>query len=258
MKGGRDNMKIFETHTHLDSQHFDKDREQLIKKCFKSGIEYMINISVDEKTCNASIKLAEKYNQIFAAVGFHPHDATDFNADFIRKKAQHPKVIAIGEIGLDYYRNLSPKNVQKKVFEQQIKIALELDMPIIVHDRDAHEDCYEILAINNAKNVVFHCFSGDEIFAQKLIEKGWFISFTGIVTYKNSNMENTIRLVPEDSFFVETDSPYLSPNPRRGKRNSPLNLQYIIEKISEIRGTTPKKIAELSYNNACKFFALPR
>ena len=249
-------MKIFETHAHLDFQHFDKDRDQLIKKCFNSGIEYIINISVDEKTCNASIKLAEKYDRIYAAVGFHPHDATDYNAGFIRQKAQHSKVIAIGEIGLDYYRNLSPKDVQKKVFEQQIKIALELDMPIIVHDRDAHEDCYDILSRNSVKKVVFHCFSGDEIFMQKVIEKGWHISFTGTVTYKNSNMDNTIRLVPEDKFFIETDSPYLSPHPQRGKRNSPLNLQYVIEKISEIRGTTPKRIAESSYENACNFFNL--
>jgi len=251
-------MKIFETHAHLDFHHFDKDREQLIKKCFNSGIEYIINIGVDEKTCNASIKLAEKYDRIYAAVGFHPHDATDFNTEFIRKNAQHPKVIAIGEIGLDYYRNLSPKDVQKKVFEQQAQIALELNMPIIVHDRDAHEDCYDILARNNAKNVVFHCFSGDEVFAQKVIEKGWFISFTGTVTYNNSNMDNIMRLVPEDKFFIETDSPYLSPHPLRGKRNSPLNLQYVIEKISEIRGTTPKRIAELSYRNACDFFSLTK
>ena len=249
-------MKIFETHAHLNFQHFDKDRDQLIKKCFNSGIEYILNIGVDEKTCNASIKLAEKYDRIYASVGFHPHDATDFNAEFIRQKVQHPKVIAIGEIGLDYYRNLSPKDVQKKVFEQQINIAMELDMPIIVHDRDAHQDCYEILSRNNSKNVVFHCFSGDEVFAQKLLEKGWYISFTGTVTYKNSNMENIIRLVPEDKFFIETDSPYLSPHPLRGKRNSPLNLQYVIEKISEIRGTTPKKIAEFSYWNACNFFNL--
>ena len=251
-------MKIFETHAHLDFPQFDKDREQLIKKCFNSGIEYILNIGVDEKTCNSSIKLAEKYDRIYAAVGFHPHDATDFKAEFIRKKAQHSKVIAIGEIGLDYYRNLSPKDVQKKVFEQQIQIAMELDMPIIVHDRDAHEDCYDILNRNNARNVVFHCFSGDDIFAQKVIEKGWNISFTGTVTYKNSNMENTIRLVPVDKFFIETDSPYLSPHPQRGKRNSPLNLQYIIEKVSEIRGTTPKKIAEQSYENAYNFFILTK
>ncbi|NQT65092.1 MAG: TatD family hydrolase [FCB group bacterium] len=251
-------MKIFETHAHLDFPHFDKDRDQLLKKCFNNGIEYILNIGVDEKTCNASIKLAEKYDRIYATVGFHPHDATDFNAEFIRKKAQHSKVIAIGEIGLDYFRNLSPKDVQKKVFEQQIKIAMELDMPIIVHDRDAHEDCYDILNRNNARNVVFHCFSGDEIFAQKVIEKGWNISFTGTVTYKNSNLENIIRLVPVEKFFIETDSPYLSPHPRRGKRNSPLNLQYIIERISEIRGTTPKKIAEQSYGNACDFFTLTK
>ncbi len=251
-------MKIFETHAHLDFPQFDKDREQLIKKCFNKNIEYILNIGVDEKTCNASIKLTEKYDRIYAAVGFHPHDATDFNAEFIRRKAQYPKVIAIGEIGLDYYRNLSPKDVQKKVFDQQIKIALELNMPIIVHDRDAHEDCYDILSRNNAINVVFHCFSGDEIFAQRVIEKGWYISFTGTVTYKNSNMENIIRLVPDDKFFIETDSPYLSPHPQRGKRNSPLNLQYVIEKISEIRGTTPNKIADLSYRNACNFFTLSK
>ncbi len=251
-------MKIFETHMHLDFSHFDKDRAALIKKCFNSGIEYMINIGVDEKTCIESIKLAEKFDKIYASVGFHPHDATDFNAEFIRNKAKHSKVIAIGEIGLDYYRNLSPKNVQKKVFEQQVIIALELGLPIIVHDRDAHEDCYEILNMNNAKDVVFHCFSGDEVFAQKVIEKGWFISFTGTITYKNSKLENIIRLVPENKFFIETDSPYLSPHPHRGKRNSPLNLQYVIEKISEIRGITPKKVAELTYDNACNFFALPK
>lgn len=249
-------MKIFETHAHLDFPQFDKDREQLIKKCFDKGIAYIINIGVDEKTCNASIKLAEKYDQIYATVGFHPHDATDYQVGFIRKKAQHPKVIAIGEIGLDYYRNLSPKDTQKNVFEDQIKIALELDLPIVVHDRDAHDDCFDILSRNDAKKVVFHCFSGDEIFAQKILEKGWFISFTGVVTYKNSNLENTIRLVPDNKFFIETDSPYLSPHPQRGKRNSPLNLQYIIERISEIRGTTPKKIIELSYANACEFFNL--
>jgi len=251
-------MKIFETHAHLDFPQFDNDRDQLIKKCFNTGIEYIINIGVDAKTCNASIILSEKYDQIYASVGFHPHDATDFESEFIRKKAQHPKVIAIGEIGLDYYRNLSPRNIQKKVFEEQIKTALELDLPIIVHDRDAHDDCYDTLCKNNAEKVVFHCFSGDEIFARKVIDKGWFISFTGVVTYKNSNLENTIRLVPENKFFIETDSPYLSPHPQRGKRNSPLNLKYIYEKISEIRGTTPKKIVEQSYENACNFFGLPK
>lgn len=251
-------MKIFESHAHLDFPQFDKDRDRLINKIFSSGIEYLINIGVDKKTSTNSIRLAEKFDQIYASVGYHPHDAKDYDETFIRDKARHKKVIAIGEIGLDYYRNLSPKEVQKKVFDKQIKIAQDLDLPIIVHDRDAHDDCYDILCENNAEKVVFHCFSGDEIFAEKVIEKGWFISFTGTITYKNSKMENIVRHVPEDKFFIETDSPYLSPHPRRGKRNSPLNLQYIIEKISEIKGTTPKKIANYSYNNAINFFKLPK
>jgi len=127
-------------------------------------------------------------------------------------------------------------------------------LPIIVHDRDAHEDCFKILKNHQPLQVVFHCFSGDEIFAEKVLNENWFISFTGIITYKNNHVENVVRLVPEDRFFVETDSPYLSPHPRRGKRNSPLNLIYIIEKIAEIRGISPQKVATLSYQNANDFF----
>jgi len=249
-------MRIFESHAHLDFPHFDKDRDQLINKCFNSGIEFIINIGVDKKTSSDSIKLAERYEEIYASVGFHPHDAKYYDEMFIRESAAHKKVIAIGEIGLDYYRNLSPKNIQQDVFRKQIKLAQELELPIIVHDRDAHEDCYKILSENKVSKVVFHCFSGDVNFAQKVLEKGWFISFTGTITYKNSKMDDIVRLVPLDKFFIETDSPYLSPHPNRGKRNSPLNLQYIIQQIAEIRGFTPKKIAEASYQNAVGFFRL--
>lgn len=249
-------MRIFESHAHLDFPQFDKDRDQLIDKCFKSGIEYIINIGVDKKTSSESIKLAEKYDKIYATVGFHPHDAKFYDETFIRNSAVHKKVVAIGEIGLDYYRNLSPKDVQKKVFQKQIELAKEFDLPIIIHDRDAHEDCCQMLAENNVENVVFHCFSGDVNFAEKVLEKGWFISFTGTVTYKNSDMDNIVRIVPMDKFFIETDSPYLAPHPNRGKRNSPLNLQYVIQKIAEIKGVTPKKIAEASYQNAADFFGL--
>ncbi|MCF7859344.1 MAG: TatD family hydrolase [Candidatus Cloacimonetes bacterium] len=247
-------MRIFETHAHLDFPQFQKDREAIIKKCLGQGIEYIINVGVDRKTCLESIKLAEKFKTVYASVGFHPHDAKDFDADFIREQAQHPKVVAIGEIGLDYFRNLSPKQSQKRAFEEQIKIALDLNLPIIVHDRDAHQDCFDILADHEAKKVVFHCYSGDEVFALKVLEKNWFLSFTGIITYKNSHLENTVRIVPEEKFFIETDSPYLPPHPQRGKRNTPLNLPYIIEKISEIKMITPKKVAELSFRNACEFF----
>jgi len=135
-----------------------------------------------------------------------------------------------------------------------MKIALDLDLPVVIHDRDAHEDCFSILEEYNPPKVVFHCFSGDEIFAERVLQKGWFISFTGTITYKNSKMGNIVRMVPQDKFFIETDCPYLAPVPVRGKRNSPLNLRYIIEKISMIRQITPKKAAEISYNNAVDFF----
>jgi len=247
-------MKIFETHAHLDFSNFKNDRKEILKQCFDSGIEYIINVGIDEETSKASIDLAEKYKQVFASVGYHPHDAKKFDKNVILQLSEHRKVVAIGEIGLDFYRNLSPKDVQRKVFEEQIILANELNLPIIIHDRDAHEECLEILKRNNTQKVVFHCFSGDEIFAEKIIEKGWFISFTGTITYKNNKQENVVRMVPLDKFFVETDSPFLSPVPNRGKRNSPLNLRYIIEKIAEIRGLSPKQIAQTSYENAVNFF----
>ena len=251
-------MKIFETHAHLDFSNFKKDREEILKQCFNSGIEYIINVGIDEDTSKASIDLAEAYKHVFATAGYHPHDAKKFDKNVILKFSQHPKVVAIGEIGLDFYRNISPQDIQRKVFEEQIILANELNLPIIVHDRDAHEECLQILEKYSPQKVVFHCFSGDELFAEKIIQKGWFISFTGTITYKNNRQENIVRMVPLDKFFVETDSPFLSPVPQRGKRNSPLNLHYIIEKIAEIRGLSPKQIAQISYENAVSFFLKDR
>ncbi|MEA1972049.1 MAG: TatD family hydrolase [Candidatus Cloacimonadota bacterium] len=247
-------MNIFETHAHLNFDHYKNDREKLLKQCQKEGISKIINIGVDEKSSKESIELAEKYNFIYASVGYHPHDATKYDESVIKKLLKHKKVVAIGEIGLDYYRNRSPKKIQKEVFEKQILIAIENDLPIIVHDRDAHEDCFEILSKHNPKKVVFHCFAGDELFAQKVLDKNWIISFTGTITFKNSNQDNIIRMVPADQFFIETDSPYLTPSPNRGKRNSPLNLRYVIEKIADIKRIPPKIIAQKSFENANKFF----
>ncbi len=247
-------MKIFETHVHLDFKDFNKDRDELIEKCFHSGIEYIINIGLDKETSEASIELAEKYDRVFASAGYHPHDAEKFDKDVVIELAKHRKVVAIGETGLDFYRNLSPQEVQEKVFAEQVQIAMEMNLPLIVHDRNAHEKCLQILDKYNPEKVVFHCFSGDEIFAEKVVVKGWFISFTGSITYRKNLLENVVRMVPENRFFVETDSPFLSPVPNRGKRNSPLNLRYIIEKIADIKGITPKRVAEITFKNAQKFF----
>jgi TatD DNase family protein len=249
-------MKIFESHAHLDSKDFDKDRNQVIEKCREAGVEYIINIGCDEITSKKSIDLAAKHDFIYATVGYHPHDADKFDAKKLRSLAKRRKVVAIGEIGLDYYRNLSPKNVQIEAFEEQLKIAIELDLPIVIHDREAHEDTLEILLKYKPRKVVFHCFAGDILMAKKVIEQGWFISFTGTITYKNSKMSEIIKIVPEDKFFIETDCPYLTPIPHRGKRNAPYYLRHVIEKIADIKRITPKRVAEASFENAKNFFGI--
>lgn len=248
-------MKIFETHAHLDLKDFDKDRARVIEQSKKVGVEYLINIGYNQETSEHAIKMAKEYDFIYASVGYHPHDATEYQSEIIRDLALKEKVVAIGEIGLDYYRNLSPKNIQQKVFKEQIEIAKQLNLPIIVHDREAHEDCYDILKEQNAKNVVFHCFSGDVVFAEKILNEGWKLSITGTITYKNNHsLRDVVRMLPDDSFFIETDSPYLSPVPHRGKRNAPYYLPLVIEEISRIRMQAPKTIAETTFKNAVKFF----
>jgi TatD DNase family protein len=249
-------MKIFESHTHLDNPKFDKDRQQVISNCQNAGIECLINVSCDAKTMADSIKLAEQHDFIYATAGFHPHDATALDLDLVRKAAAHPKVVAIGEIGLDYFRDISPRDVQREAFRRQLELAMELKMPVVIHDRDAHDDVLSILQEYKPAKVVFHCFAGGYFMAQQIIELGWHISFTGNITYKNSILTDIIRMVPADKYFVETDSPYLTPHPHRGKRNDPTMLRYIIEEIAQIRYQTPKTIAQQSFDNATKFFGV--
>lgn len=250
-------MKLFETHAHLDLPDFDSDRDSLINKCFQQGVEFIINIGFNKETSYNSLELSKKYLHLFSTVGYHPHDATDFDAEVVKKLAREKKVLAIGEIGLDFFRNLSPYPVQREVFSNQIKLALEYDKPIIVHDRNAHVECFNFLKKEKVKDAVFHCFSGDLIFAQQVLDEGWMISFTGNVTYPNANLDDVIRIVPMDRFMIETDCPYLSPHPNRGKRNSPLFLHLVAEKIAEIKEITPNEVAETSFNNAYRFFRVP-
>ncbi len=250
-------MKLFETHAHLDLPDFDHDRETLIQDCFDKGIEYIINIGFNKETSLNSLDLAKKHLHIFSTVGFHPHDATDFDAELVKRLAREKNVLAIGEIGLDFFRNLSPYTVQREVFLNQALLAVDYDLPIVVHNRDAHQECFKILKQANAKEVVFHCFSGDIIFAQQVLDEGWNISFTGTVTYANSKLDDVIRLMPIDQFMIETDCPYLPPHPHRGQRNSPLLLHLVAEKIAELRGITAEEVAERSFENAHRFFRVP-
>jgi len=247
-------LKIFETHMHLDSKCFDTDRQEIITKCTDIGIEKMINIGVDEQSSQYSIALAKKHKNIYASVGYHPHKASEFDMRVLKDLSTQKKVVAIGEIGLDYYKNYCDKKTQKITFIKQVQFAVGKDIPIILHDRDAHSDCFKILKSNRAKRVVFHCYSGDYEFAQEVLSMGWLISFSGVITFKNSKMDDLISDIPKDKFLVETDCPYLSPLPNRGKRNSPLNLPYIIKKIAILKNSSPENICSVSYQNSCKFF----
>ncbi|MDY0150723.1 MAG: TatD family hydrolase [Candidatus Cloacimonas sp.] len=250
-------MKLFESHAHLDHPDFDADREALISKCFASGIEYIMNVAFNKETSLSSLELAKKHLHIFSTVGFHPHDATDFDAELVKRMAREKKVLAIGEIGLDFFRNLSPFPVQREVFANQAHLAVEYDLPVIVHDRQAHQECYNILKNESVKEAVFHCFSGDIVFAQQVLDEGWMISFTGSITYPNSQLNDVISIVPMDRFMIETDCPYLPPHPHRGQRNSPLLLHLVAEKIAEIKGITANEVADRSFENAHRFFRIP-
>jgi len=195
-----------------------------------------------------------KYKKIYASAGWHPHDAKAFDKAKLLELLRRDKVVAIGEIGLDYYRNLSPKQVQKKVFEKQIQIAMEKNLPIVVHDRNAHKDVMQILKKYLPKKVVFHCYAGDYPMAQEIVKKGWYISFTGVITFDKPRYYSIIKDLPENRYFVETDAPFLTPHPYRGKRNRPEYVKYIIQQIAEVKGETPIKIAEITNQNAERFF----
>ncbi len=250
-------MRLFETHAHLDLPDFDRDREHLIEECFNHGIEYIINIGFNKETSLNSLALAKQHLHIFSTVGFHPHDAMDFDAELVKRLAREKNVLAIGEVGLDFFRHLSPYTVQREVFANQVSLALDYDLPIVVHNRDAHQECFKILKTAGAKDVVFHCFSGDIIFAQQVLDEGWMISFTGSITYANANLDDVIRMMPLEQFMIETDCPYLPPHPHRGERNSPLHLHLVAEKIARIREISPNEAAERAFDNAFRFFRIP-
>jgi len=247
-------MRIYETHAHLDFDDYKKDRDDVLKVCFKTGIERIINIGIDAKSTQNGINLSEKYPQILATGGYHPSTVQEYDENLLKTLLKHKNIVAVGEIGLDYYRLYNPVDMQKKVFEAQVKIAIEHNLPIVIHDREAHEDCMSILEKYSPSNVVFHCFSGDVNFAEKVLNKGWYISITGVVTYKNSNLDQIVRITPKNKLMIETDCPYLTPIPHRGKRNSPEYLIYVVQKIAEILNVPPKIVAEQTFKNAEVFF----
>ena len=253
---------MIDTHTHLDFPQFDKDREEVIKTSFASGVERIINIGVDLESSRKSIELADKYLEIYATVGVHPHDAKKVDDTYLNeleKLAKKRKVCAIGEIGLDFYRNLSPKDKQTEAFEKQIDLAQELNLPIVVHIRGAYKEALAILKNKNDHHIggVLHCFSGDLKEAKIGLDLGFYLSFNGTLTYSNSRVVEIAKKIPLDFILTETDCPYLPPVPHRGERNRPHYVRLVIEKLAEILSPlTFKDIERITTLNANRLFGL--
>jgi len=249
---------FFDTHTHLDDEKFDTDRDEVIASFADEGLTLAVNIGANIKTSAASIALAEKYDFIYAAVGVHPNDVGDMtDADLaqIEEWTKHPRVVAIGEIGLDYHYDEPDPEIQKEWFLKQLLLAKKLDMPYIIHDRDAHADVLEIIKKVDYYKGVMHCFSGSAQMARQVTELGMYVSIAGQVTFKNANKVLSVaETVPLDKLLIETDSPYLTPEPYRGKRNNSGYVKYTAAKIAELRGMTTEEIAKITMENGKRFY----
>lgn len=250
----------FDTHAHYDDKAFDEDRDSLLAALPGSGVTLVIDPGCDIKSSRAAVELAAHYEHVYAAVGIHPEELGDFteeNLGEVARLAKNEKCAAIGEIGLDYYWDDTHKAEQKELFVRQIELSLELDKPVIIHDREAHGDSLEIVSRYPKLRGVFHCFSGSAEMAKELLRRGWYLGFDGPVTYKNARKAlEVLELCPMDRLLLETDSPYLSPVPMRGKRNDSRNLQYIAEKIAEIKGCTAEDAARAAYENGRRLFGI--
>ena len=251
---------FFDTHAHLNDSRFDLDRDELIRSLSDYKVTRVLNASCDVPTSYETIELCDKYDFIYGAVGVHPHEAQEVFVDYLdklRELSRHKKICAIGEIGLDYHYDLSPRKEQRKVFREQLELARELKLPVIIHDRDAHEDCLNILRDFTDLKVVYHCYSGSLEYAKVLVSLGFYLSFTGTLTYSNARSgPEVVSWLPMDRIFIETDCPYLAPVPNRGKRNFPGLVPLVAEKIAEIKGISVEDVAKTTFENANKFFGI--
>ncbi|MCX8094670.1 MAG: TatD family hydrolase [Caldisericia bacterium] len=253
---------FIDSHIHLDMKIFDSDREEVIKKSFENNVKYFLNVGYDFKSSINSNRLSQINKFIFASIGFHPHDAKDFKEEYLLKFErlikENKKIIAIGEIGLDYYRNLSPKEIQIEIFKKQIEFAIDLNLPIIIHERDSFWDTIEI--INNYKGRikgVFHCFSGDISKIKEIIKLDFYVGIGGTITYpKNNILRETIKRAPLERILLETDAPYLPPQNFRGKRNEPKFLIYTAEYLAKLINIPLEKLSEITNKNFSELFKI--
>lgn len=249
----------FESHAHYDDERFDEDRYELIDNLRNEyGVHNIINIGADIPSSERSIALADKYDFIYAAVGVHPHEADSLNEDnfkHLKELICHKKVVALGEIGLDYYYDNSPRDIQRFWFKRQLELAGEADLPVVIHCRDASQECFDIIRESKVRKGVIHCYSGSPEMAVDYVKMGFKIGVGGVVTFKNSKkLVETVEKIPMENILIETDSPYLAPVPVRGTRNDSSNLKYVVQKIAEIKKMPPEEVANITSNNAVELF----
>lgn len=255
---------MIDSHAHLDDPKFDLDRDSLIKNLEKHGIEYVFNIGADIVSSRNSVALADKYENIYAVVGIHPHDASSYNEEIEKELielAKNKKVVAIGEIGLDYYYDNSPRDIQMEVFKKQIELAAKLNLPIVIHSRDAHKDTFDTLKEAREKypdmKVLIHCYSSSVEMMREYMKLGFYISLGGAVTFKNSvTPKEVAKEVPLDRLLLETDSPYMAPVPLRGKRNEPMFVKYVAEEIASLRGINVEEVIDKTSKNTKEFYGI--
>ena len=252
---------LFDTHVHMNDPAFDADRDELIASFPEKGVALAMNVGCSLNSSYDAIALAEKFPHIYAAVGTHPDAANEVNEEVIetyRKLCKlHPKVKAIGEIGLDYYYEDIPRDIQKKAFAMQLELARELDLPVVVHERDAHDDGMTMIKQFPTVKGVFHCYSGSAEMARQLVKLGWYIGFTGVLTFKNARKAvETAKAIPLDRIVIETDCPFMSPEPFRGKRNDPTRVYRMAEALAQIRGISVEEAEAATFENGKRLYRI--
>jgi len=253
---------LFDTHVHLNDDQYAEDLDEVIARAKKSGVEYMVVVGFDRKTIEKALEIINEHEFIYASVGWHPVDAIDMTEDdliWLEEIAAHPKVVALGEMGLDYHWDKSPKEIQKEVFRKQIRLAKKIKMPIIIHNRDATQDIIQILQEENAEEVggIMHCFSGSAEVAKQCLDLNFYISLGGPVTFKNAKKPKEVAIqVPLDRLLIETDCPYLAPHPYRGKRNEPSYVRLVAEQIADLKGMNLEEVVDITTANAKKVFGI--
>ena len=251
---------IFDTHAHYDSASFDADRKEILQNLPTQGVQLVVDPGCDGGSIAAVLALSDEYGYIYAAVGWHPEEWESWSETSlaqIEAMAKHPKVVAIGEIGLDYYWDKEHKELQKEMLHSQLKLAMKLNLPVIIHDREAHEDCLNAVSCYPGIRGVFHCFSGSAEMAKILLKDGWYLGFDGPVTYKNNKKAaEVLAVTPLDRILLETDSPYMTPVPHRGKRNDSTMIPYIAAKIAEIKAVSPEEVLSAGMENGKRLFGI--